>query len=125
MAVIIAWPDWGAVVRATLRALSPLGAIGEAVFIVGVIGSGLLALPVLAGSTAYAVAEVFGWPEGLGSKAAQAHRALGQLSPPAGDGRRILFLVCRRHLLPGGDTRAVARRFKHRPASLKRYHAWE
>ena len=54
------------------RALSPLGAIGEAVFIVGVIGSGLLALPVLAGSTAYAVAEVFGWPEGLGSKAAQA-----------------------------------------------------
>ena len=53
-------------------ALSPLGAIGEAVFIVGVVGSGLLALPVLAGSTAYAVAEVFDWPEGLGSKAAQA-----------------------------------------------------
>jgi NRAMP (natural resistance-associated macrophage protein)-like metal ion transporter len=54
------------------QALSPLGAIGEAVFIVGVIGSGLLALPVLAGSTAYAVAEIFDWPEGLGSKAAQA-----------------------------------------------------
>jgi Mn2+/Fe2+ NRAMP family transporter len=54
------------------QALSPLGVIGEAVFIVGVIGSGLLALPVLAGSTAYAVAEVFDWPEGLGSKAAQA-----------------------------------------------------
>jgi Mn2+/Fe2+ NRAMP family transporter len=54
------------------QALSPLGEIGEAVFIVGVVGSGLLALPVLAGSTAYAVAEVFDWPEGLGSKAAQA-----------------------------------------------------
>jgi Mn2+/Fe2+ NRAMP family transporter len=54
------------------QALSPLSVIGEAVFIVGVIGSGLLALPVLAGSTAYAVAEVFDWPEGLGSKAAQA-----------------------------------------------------
>jgi Mn2+/Fe2+ NRAMP family transporter len=49
-----------------------LGKIGEAVFILGVGGSGLLALPVLAGSTAYAVAEVFDWPEGLGSKAAQA-----------------------------------------------------
>jgi Mn2+/Fe2+ NRAMP family transporter len=54
------------------QALSPLGKIGEAVFILGVGGSGLLALPVLAGSTAYAVAEVFDWPEGLGSKAAQA-----------------------------------------------------
>ena len=49
-----------------------MGGIGEAIFIVGVVGSGLLALPVLAGSTAYAVAEVFDWPEGLGSKAAQA-----------------------------------------------------
>jgi Mn2+/Fe2+ NRAMP family transporter len=54
------------------RALSPLGDIGEAVFIIGVVGSGLLALPVLAGSTAYAVAEIFDWPEGLGAQAAQA-----------------------------------------------------
>jgi Mn2+/Fe2+ NRAMP family transporter len=54
------------------RALSPLGSFGEAVFIVGILGSGLLALPVLAGSTAYAVAEVFDWPEGLGAQVAQA-----------------------------------------------------
>ena len=53
------------------RALSPLGPLGEVVFIMGVVGAGLLALPVLAGSTAYAVAEVFGWPEGLGERAAQ------------------------------------------------------
>jgi Mn2+/Fe2+ NRAMP family transporter len=53
------------------RALSPLGPFGEVAFIVGVVGAGLLALPVLAGSTAYAVAEVFGWPEGLGERAAQ------------------------------------------------------
>jgi Mn2+/Fe2+ NRAMP family transporter len=53
------------------RALSPLGPLGEAAFIVGVVGAGLLALPVLAGSTAYAVAEVFDWPEGLGRRAAQ------------------------------------------------------
>jgi Mn2+/Fe2+ NRAMP family transporter len=53
------------------RALSPLGPFGEVAFIVGVVGAGLLALPVLAGSTAYAVAEVFGWPEGLGERTAQ------------------------------------------------------
>jgi Mn2+/Fe2+ NRAMP family transporter len=53
------------------RALSPLGPLGEAAFVVGVIGAGFLALPVLAGSTAYAVAEIFGWPEGLGGRAAQ------------------------------------------------------
>jgi len=39
---------------------------------VGIIGAGFLALPVLAGSTAYAVAELFGWPEGFGAREAQA-----------------------------------------------------
>ncbi len=53
-------------------ALAPLGAVGWAAFIIGLLSSGLLALPVLAGSTAYAVAEVFGWPEGLGARMAQA-----------------------------------------------------
>ena len=32
------------------------------------IGTGLLAIPVLAGSAAYAVAELFGWPSTLGAK---------------------------------------------------------
>lgn len=54
------------------RALAPLGRLGEVAFIVGLLGAGLLALPVLAGSTAYAVAELFGWPEGLGAQAAHA-----------------------------------------------------
>jgi len=35
------------------------------VFALGIIGVGLLAVPVLAGSTAYAVTEAFGWKEGL------------------------------------------------------------
>src|SRR5512145_2308319 len=43
-----------------------------AAFFIGFVSAGLLALPVLAGSTAYAVAEVFGWREGLGARAAQA-----------------------------------------------------
>lgn len=54
------------------RALAPLGRWGQAAFIAGLVSAGLLALPVLAGSTAYAVAELFGWPEGLGAREAQA-----------------------------------------------------
>ena len=38
----------------------------------GIVGVGLLAVPVLAGSTAYAVSEAFGWREGLGLKLRQA-----------------------------------------------------
>ena len=37
-------------------------------FALGIIGTGLLAIPVLAGSAAYAVAEVFGWPSTLEAK---------------------------------------------------------
>ena len=58
-------------VQDAARALEPLGPWGHTAFIVGIIASGLLALPVLAGATAYAVAELFGWPEGFGAREAQ------------------------------------------------------
>jgi Mn2+/Fe2+ NRAMP family transporter len=45
-----------------------LGNLAFSLFALGIIGSGLLALPVLAASTAYAVAEIFGWKEGLSRK---------------------------------------------------------
>ncbi len=54
------------------KALSPLGRAGLAIFVVGIVGAGLLALPVLAGSTAYAIAELMGWPEGFGATGAHA-----------------------------------------------------
>ncbi len=54
------------------EALSPLGRAGMAIFVVGILGAGLLALPVLAGSTAYAIAELMGWPEGFGATGAHA-----------------------------------------------------
>ena len=54
------------------KALSPLGRAGIAIFVVGIVGAGLLALPVLAGSTAYAIAELMGWPEGFGATEAHA-----------------------------------------------------
>jgi NRAMP (natural resistance-associated macrophage protein)-like metal ion transporter len=48
------------------NALRPLaGPFAFGLFAVGIIGTGFLAVPVLAGSAAFAVAEVFGWKEGL------------------------------------------------------------
>jgi NRAMP (natural resistance-associated macrophage protein)-like metal ion transporter len=48
------------------EALRPVaGELAFAVFALGIIGTGLLAVPVLAGSAAYAVSEVFGWRTGL------------------------------------------------------------
>jgi len=48
------------------EALRPVaGSFAFALFAIGIIGTGFLAVPVLAGSGAFAVAEVFGWREGL------------------------------------------------------------
>jgi len=47
-------------------ALKPIaGNFAFALFAIGIIGTGLLAIPVLAGSTGYAVAEAAGWKTGL------------------------------------------------------------
>ena len=53
-------------------ALAPLvhtfhgaGEITKVIFALGIIGTGLLAVPILAGSAAYGVAEALGWREGL------------------------------------------------------------
>lgn len=46
-------------------------------FAVGIIGTGLLAIPVLAGSSAYAIAESFGWKFGLYKKLNQAYSFYG------------------------------------------------
>ena len=48
------------------EALRPLaGDLTFTLFALGIISTGMLAVPVLASSAAYAVAEAFGWPEGL------------------------------------------------------------
>lgn len=48
------------------QALKPLaGDLAGLIFAVGMIGTGLLAVPVLSGACAYAVSETFGWREGL------------------------------------------------------------
>jgi len=49
------------------QALRPIaGDLAFTLFAAGIIGTGLLAIPVLAGSAAYAVAEAMRWPIGLG-----------------------------------------------------------
>jgi len=61
------------------KALEPLvqgfpyaGLIAKIIFSVGIIGIGLLAVPVLAGSSAYAISETLGWKEGLYRKFSKA-----------------------------------------------------
>jgi NRAMP (natural resistance-associated macrophage protein)-like metal ion transporter len=55
------------------EALRPLaGELTFLLFAMGIIGTGLLAIPVLAGSAAYGVAEAFGWPATLEAKAPDA-----------------------------------------------------
>lgn len=55
------------------NSLRPLaGDFASLLFTLGIVGTGLLAVPVLAGSAAYALSEAFGWSEGLGKKFNQA-----------------------------------------------------
>ena len=57
------------------KALEPIvksfpysGQIAKIIFALGIIGTGLLAVPVLAGSSAYALSDAFGWKQGLDKK---------------------------------------------------------
>jgi NRAMP (natural resistance-associated macrophage protein)-like metal ion transporter len=51
------------------QALRPLaGRFAEVLYTVGLVGVGLLAIPTLSGSAAYAFAETFGWKQGLDQK---------------------------------------------------------
>lgn len=56
-------------VEQAAQALKPLaGNFAYLLFAIGIIGTGLLAIPVLSGSLSYIVTETFGWKEGLDKK---------------------------------------------------------
>jgi Mn2+/Fe2+ NRAMP family transporter len=62
------------------QALEPLvstfpysGVLAKLLFTLGILGTGLLAVPILAGASGYAVAETFGWREGLERRFSQAY----------------------------------------------------
>ncbi len=62
-------------------ALRPLaGEFAFYLFSLGILGVGLIGVPVLAGSAAYALAEAFGWHEGLESRARGALRFYGVIA---------------------------------------------
>jgi len=55
------------------QALRPMaGNLTYLLFAIGIIGTGLLAVPILAGASAYAISETIGWKEGLSKKFASA-----------------------------------------------------
>lgn len=62
-------------------ALRPLGGdLAFLLFALGIIGTGLLAVPILAGSASYAIAESFGWKTGLYRKLSRAHGFYGAIT---------------------------------------------
>lgn len=62
------------------EALRPLaGPLASVVFALGIIGTGLLAVPILAASSAYAVGEALGWRIGLGRRPREAKAFYGTL----------------------------------------------
>ncbi len=59
-------------------ALAPFaGRWATTLFAIGIIGTGMLAIPVLAGSASYAISESFGWKEGLYHKLKEARSFYG------------------------------------------------
>ena len=73
-------------------ALKPLaGGFASAIFVVGIIGTGLLAVPVLAGSAAYAVGEVLSWRVGLSYRAFEARLFYGFIALATAIGTAITF----------------------------------
>jgi len=69
------------------QALKPIaGPAAGLLFALGVIGTGLLAVPVLAGSSAYAISECFGWSEGLSHRFREAEGFYGVIIAAVGVG---------------------------------------
>ncbi|PIT94947.1 iron transporter [Candidatus Falkowbacteria bacterium CG10_big_fil_rev_8_21_14_0_10_39_9] len=81
------------------RSLEPLvsgfsnaGLIAKSIFAIGVIGLGLLAVPVLSGSASYALSEAMSWREGLNLKLKRAHGFYGVITIATLIGLMINFI---------------------------------
>ena len=75
------------------EALRPIaGQFAFALFAIGIIGTGLLAVPVLAGSAAYAVSETFGWTEGLDRQPREAKAFYGVIALATMGGVALNFI---------------------------------
>lgn len=81
------------------KALEPLvksfpnaGFLSKLIFSVGIIGLGLLAVPILSGSAAYAVSEAVNWEEGFNLKLKKAHGFYGIITIATLIGLMINFI---------------------------------
>ncbi|MDT0509485.1 divalent metal cation transporter [Novosphingobium sp. MMS21-SN21R] len=95
-------------------ALRPIaGNLAFAFFAIGIIGTGLLAVPVLAGAAAYAVAETFRWPEGLDRKPREAKAFYGVIALARSAASRSISpgsTRCARSIGPPWSTGCLPRR---------------
>ena len=74
------------------EALRPIaGRFAFTIFALGIIGTGLLALPVLAGSAAYAVGEALNWRVGLAQRPGRARAFYGTIAVATGVGAVLNF----------------------------------
>lgn len=81
------------------KALEPLvqsfphaGFISKLIFAVGIIGLGLLAVPILSGSAAYAISEAVNWQEGFNVRWKKAHGFYGMITIATIIGLAINFI---------------------------------
>jgi NRAMP (natural resistance-associated macrophage protein)-like metal ion transporter len=73
-------------------ALRPLaGPFAETLFALGIVGTGLLAVPALAGSAAYGVCEAFRWPTGLDRAPKRAKAFYGTIAAATAAGAVLNF----------------------------------
>lgn len=69
---IVTAADAAAALEPLVDSFPNAGFLAQLIFAIGIIGIGLMSIPVLAGSSAYAISETFSWREGLFRKFKQA-----------------------------------------------------
>jgi NRAMP (natural resistance-associated macrophage protein)-like metal ion transporter len=69
---IVSAADAAAALQPLVHSFPNAGFLAQLIFAVGVVGIGLMSIPVLAGSSSYAISETFSWQEGLFRKFKQA-----------------------------------------------------
>jgi NRAMP (natural resistance-associated macrophage protein)-like metal ion transporter len=75
-----------------VRSFPDAGEVARTIFAVGIVGLGLLGIPVLAGAAGYALSEAFGWKEGLSKRWNQAPGFYGVISTATLIGLSVNFI---------------------------------
>jgi Mn2+/Fe2+ NRAMP family transporter len=79
--------------REVADALKPLaGRFASLLYTIGIVGTGALAIPTLAGSAAYAFAEIFGWREGMDERPRRARAFYSVFAVSMALGMSLVFI---------------------------------